>query len=83
MIHLRIDNQPFSDKRKFACGLGPELPDGDKFVFDSEYMLHHMISCPGCGGPQKLGTPISELSGQPGHDGYEKFKSIAESWGFD
>jgi hypothetical protein len=43
-------------------------------------------------GDQPLGTPISELSGQPGdprnpndprHAGYEKFKRIAKSWGFD
>jgi hypothetical protein len=38
------------------------------------------------------GTPLSELSGQPGdprdqndprHAGYEKFKRIAKSWGYD
>jgi hypothetical protein len=40
----------------------------------------------------QIGTPISELSGQPGdprnlndprHAGYERFKRIARSWGFD
>jgi hypothetical protein len=40
----------------------------------------------------KIGTPISELSGQPGdprnpadprHAGYERFKRIARSWGYD
>jgi hypothetical protein len=39
-----------------------------------------------------LGTPLSELSGQPGdardpndprHAGYENFKRIARSWGYD
>lgn len=39
-----------------------------------------------------IGTPISELSGQPGdprnpddprHAGYERFKRIAKSWGYD
>lgn len=39
-----------------------------------------------------IGTPISELSGQPGdprnpedprHAGYERFKRIARSWGYD
>jgi hypothetical protein len=30
-----------------------------------------------------IGTPISELSGRPGHDGYLAFKRIAKSWGFD
>ena len=32
---------------------------------------------------RKLGTPISELSGRPGHPGYEEFKRIARSWGYD
>ena len=40
----------------------------------------------------KLGTPLSELSGQPGdpknpndprHAGYDRFKRIARSWGYD
>lgn len=30
-----------------------------------------------------LGTPISELSGRPGHAGYAEFKRIASSWGYD
>lgn len=43
-------------------------------------------------GDAPLGTPLSELSGQPGdprnpndprHAGYEKFKRVARSWGFD
>lgn len=43
-------------------------------------------------GDRPLGTPISELSGQPGdprnpddprHLGYEKFKRIARSYGYD
>lgn len=29
------------------------------------------------------GTPISQLSGRPGHPGYEEFKRIAQSWGYD
>jgi len=29
------------------------------------------------------GTPISEISGRPGHPGYEEFKRIAKSWGYD
>jgi hypothetical protein len=39
------------------------------------------ISLPKREGP--IGTPISELSGRPGHPGYEKFKAIARSWGYD
>lgn len=29
------------------------------------------------------GTPLSQLSGRPGHPGYERFKSIAASYGYD
>jgi hypothetical protein len=32
---------------------------------------------------RRLGTPISQLSGRPGHPGYEQFKKIAQSWGYD
>lgn len=31
----------------------------------------------------RTGTPISQLSGRPGHPGYDRFKSIAASWGHD
>lgn len=31
----------------------------------------------------RLGTPISQLSGRPGHDGYGEFKRIAASWGYE
>lgn len=43
-------------------------------------------------GDRSIGTPISELSGQPGdprnpddprHVGFERFKRIAKSWGYD
>lgn len=43
-------------------------------------------------GERQLGTPISELSGQPGdknnpsdprHAGYSEFCRIARSWGYD
>lgn len=30
-----------------------------------------------------LGTPISQISGRPGHPGYEEFRRIARSWGYD
>lgn len=38
---------------------------------------------PAATGPAPVGTPISELSGRPGHPGYEQFKAIAASWGYD
>jgi len=34
-------------------------------------------------GAKSIGTPISELSGRPGHPGFEKFCRIAESWGYE
>lgn len=84
MIHIRVDNEPENSKRRFACGIGPDLPEGDKYYFDGEHMADY-ADCPGCnpGGPRRLGTPISQLSGRPGHPGYEEFKRIARSWGYE
>ncbi len=84
MIHLRIDDEENS-KARFACGIVgvSALPDGDKYYFEGEYK-YRLITCEGCGGgPHQLGTPIAELSGQPGKPGYEKFMRIAASWGYD
>ena len=84
MTHLRVDDEMENSKRKFACGIGPSLPEGDQYVFDGEG-LDRMVTCLGCGGgpPAPIGTPISELSGQPGHPGFEKFCDIARSWGYE
>lgn len=84
MIHIRVDDEIENSKRRFACGIGPELPTGDKYYFSSEAAAR-FADCPGCnpGGPAKLGTPISELSGQPGKPGYEEFCRIARSWGYE
>ena len=30
-----------------------------------------------------LGTPLSKISGRPGHKGYEEFCRIAQSWGYE
>lgn len=32
---------------------------------------------------RRIGTPLSQLSGRPGHPGYDEFKRIAASWGYD
>lgn len=32
---------------------------------------------------ERLGTPLSELSNTPGTAGYEEFKRIARTWGYD
>jgi len=31
----------------------------------------------------RIGTPLSQLSGRPGHPGYNEFCRIARSWGYD
>jgi hypothetical protein len=84
MIHIRIDDERENSKRRFACGIGPDLPEGDVYFFQAESAADR-ADCQGCnpGGPRKLGTPISQLSGRPGHPGFEEFKRIAESWGYD
>lgn len=84
MIHIRVDNEIENSKRKFACGIGPDLPKGDVYYFEGERMSE-MADCPGCNpaGPRQLGTPISQLSGRPGHPGYEEFVRIAKSWGYE
>lgn len=84
MIHIRVDDEPLNSKRRFACGIGPDLPEGDTYYFAAEFSAAR-ADCPGCnpGGPRQIGTPISELSGRPGHEGYEKFCAIARSWGYD
>lgn len=84
MIHIRIDGEAENSKRKMACGIGPGLPTGDKWVGASEYGLHGMVDCPKCSPDcRPLGTPISELSGQPGRTGYSRFVQIAKSWGYE
>lgn len=84
MIHIRIDDEELANKRRFACGIGPDLPPGDKYYFASEAIAEVAADCPGCNpSPRKLGTPISQLSGQPGKPGYAEFVRIAKSWGYE
>lgn len=84
MIHIRIDDEAENSKRRFACGIGPELPKGDTY-FNQCDVNADRADCPGCNpsGPVQLGTPLSELSGRPGHRGYDAFVRIASSWGYD
>ena len=84
-IHIRIDHEIENSKRKFACGIGPDLPTGDQYYFEDEDAAYRHADCPGCNpaGPRKIGTPMSELSGRPGHGGYAEFVRIARSWGYD
>lgn len=85
MIHIRVDNEIENSKRRFGCGIGPDLPPGDTYYFADEAAADLKSDCPGCnpGGPRQLGTPLSQLSGRPGHPGYAEFVRIARSWGFE
>lgn len=84
MIHVRIDNEELNANARFACGIGWPLPTGDKYWFQSESGADR-ADCPSCNpsGPRPLGTPISQLSGRTGELGYEQFKRIARSWGYE
>ena len=84
MIHIRIDNEELNSKRKFVCGLGPDLPKGDTYFFASEALADVKADCPGCNpNPRRLGTPLSEISTRPGEKGYAEWLRISRSWGYD
>jgi hypothetical protein len=84
MIHIRIDDEPENSKRRFLCGIGPELPPGDTYFCAAESMADR-ADCPGCNptGPRQYGTPISQLSGRSGQPGFSGFSRIAQSWGYE
>lgn len=90
MIHIRVDEQDLNSERRFACGLGPDLPAGDTYRFLAEtanpFILHD-VDCqkcnPGRGEAPHASTPLSRVSGRPGHPGYDEFVRIAESWGYN
>lgn len=80
MIHCRIDcedDEDMNSKRRFACGIGPDLPPGDTYYFQGDALADYKVDCPGCnpGGPRQLGTPLSELTPA-------RFRAIGESWGY-
>jgi hypothetical protein len=85
-VHVRIDSEAENSKRKFACGIGPALPEGHVWFGATEFGCHHLVNCPECArqfNVKPLGTPMSQISGRPGRQGYEEFKRIAASWGHD
>lgn len=93
-LHIRIDDEVLNSRRRFACGIGPELPAGDVYFCEAEPLARsacfldsrpEVQACPGCfpNGRPQFGTPISQLSGQPGEAGYGEFCRIAQSWGHD
>ena len=52
---------------------------------DSLYIDDAGPFCSECFEAQRapVGTPLSRLSGRPGHPGYSEFKRIAASWGYE
>lgn len=75
-VHIRIDNEILNCNRRFACGIGPELPEGDVYYFASERGSHHKVDCPGCKPhAAKLGTPLNQMT-------QARFEEIGRSWGY-
>jgi len=71
-----------------ACGLGIGEHEYPREPMEDDVPI---ISTKEARGDQALGTPISELSGQPGdpknlddprHAGYAEFCRISRSWGY-
>ena len=64
MIHIRTDAHELNSLREFACGIGPALPEGDKWVHAQEYGLHGMVDCPDClPRREPVGWPASSMDG--------------------
>lgn len=61
----------------YCCGCDLPVDDVEPDYFDDAVIV----------GPsprgEPIGTPLSELSGQPGKPGYAAFARIARSWGFE
>lgn len=64
MLHIRIDYSELNSQRKFACGLGPGLPEGDKWVYEAEWSADR-ADCPGCNprGHRRQGWSASSMNG--------------------
>jgi hypothetical protein len=84
VIHIRVDDERENSKRRFACGIGPDLPEGDVYYFAAE-SLSRLADCPGCNpaGPWPFATAVDQLSGRPGHPGDEEFRRITRTWVYD
>lgn len=82
MIHVRTDHDDLNSKRRFACGLGPHLPENDLYYFEDEGASYRHSDCPACraalgwGDKPEIGTKLSEMT-------TERFTEIARSWGYD
>ena len=62
-----------------ACDLAVGEDDVPREPMDGDVYVGSPTREPG----HQIGTPISQLSGQPGTPGYAEFKRIAKSWGHD
>lgn len=89
MIHMRTDHSDLNSERRFRCGIGPKLPDGDKWVGQYEYGLHGMVDCPVCRGePVPVGIPASRLNGNAAKrhedpEAWDNWVRLSQSWGYD
>jgi hypothetical protein len=82
-IHVRTDYLEGNSQRTFGCGIGPALPEGHVWHHADE-ISSHRANCPGCRPfARTIGTPLSQLSGRPGHPGFDRFCAIAETYGYD
>ena len=61
MIHIRIDDKPYNGERQFACGIGPDLPEGDMYVFAEG---SHCSDCPGCKPGRTSRAVLDEANGK-------------------
>lgn len=89
MIHIRVDDSPLNSERRFGCGIGPALPEGDVYYFAGELSAER-ADCPGChpSGPRALGVPASRLNGNAmrHHEdpaAWDNWVRLSNSWGYD
>ncbi len=77
MIHIKEDTE------QTLCGIVGHLPEGHVYFFGGSVgaLSATCLACKKEFIPR--GTPISQLSSRPGTVGFERFKDIAETWGYD
>ena len=80
-----LEFEPADPSVGIMCG-GWYCSDCDMFTseheVDDEPMPDNVVITPS-DSSRPMGTPISELSGRPGHPGHAEFLRIAKSWGYD
>lgn len=59
-----------------ACDLGVADDGADRAPLEGDVPIAPTAA-------EQRSTPISQISGRPGHPGYEEFCRIARSWGYD